>query len=206
MEISNHPKVHEPSAANAVRLHDQEKQEPAIGLLELSSIALGYVVTDGIAKKAPVRILRAQTTSPGKFLLLFTGDVGSVMESFELAMTLGGDAILDHVMIPNLDPQVFPALNGVADVEAFDSLGIIETFSLPSAIAAADKAVKTAAVQLIEIRAPFGLGGKSFLTMTGTLEDMEAAIEDACAIIPPGMLCRHALIANPHEDLNHFVF
>lgn len=198
--------MNRPHGAHALGSRTQEPQEPAIGLLELSSIAMGYVVTDGIAKKAPVRILRAQTTSPGKFLLLFTGDVASVMESFELAVELGGDAILDRIMIPNLDPQIFPALNGVSDVDAFDSLGVIETFSLPSAIAAADKAVKTAPVQLIEIRAPFGLGGKSFLTMTGVLEDMEAAIEDACAIIPAGMLCKQVIIANPHEDLNHFVF
>lgn len=182
------------------------ESHPAIGLLELSSIAVGYVVADGIAKKAPIRILRAQTASPGKFLLLFSGDVASVQESFEVALELGGDTVLDRVLIPNLDPQVAPALNGVADVSSFDSLGIIETFSLPSAIAAADKAVKTAPVQLIEIRAPFGLGGKSFFTFTGGLEDMEAAIEDACAAIPAGMLCRQALIANPHEDLNHFVF
>lgn len=180
--------------------------EPAIGLFELASIAVGYVVANGIAKRAPIRILRAQTASPGKFLLLFTGDVASVQESFETAMELGGDQVLDRVFIPNLDPQVPPALNGVADVWAFDSLGIIETFSLPSAIAAADKAVKTAPVKLIEIRAPFGLGGKSFFTFTGVLEDMEAAIEEATAVIPAGMLCRTALIANPHEDLNHFVF
>lgn len=183
-----------------------ETQHPAIGLLELSSIAMGYVVADGIAKKAPVRIIRAQTTSPGKFLLLFSGDVASVQESFEVAMELGADTVLDQILIPNLDPQIAPALNGVSDVSAFDSLGIIETYSLPSAIAAADKAVKTAPVQLIEIRAPFGLGGKSFLTLTGVLEDMEAAMEDACDVIPGAMLCRTALIANPHEDLNHFVF
>lgn len=183
-----------------------DTHEPAIGLLEFSSIAMGYVVLDGIAKKAPVRILRAQTASPGKFLLLFTGDVASVQEAFELALELGADTLLDQVLIPNLDPQVAPALNGVADVSCFDSLGVIETFSLPSAIAAADKACKTAPVRLIEIRAPFGLGGKSFLTLTGGLEDMEAALADACAAIPRGMLCRQALIANPHEDLNHFVF
>ena len=183
-----------------------DSTEPAIGLLELGSIAVGYVVADAIAKKAPIRILRAQTTSPGKFLLLYTGDVASVYEAFEVALEMGGEHVLDRVVIPNLDAQVAPALNGISDVSAFDSLGIIETFSLPSAIAAADKAVKTAPVQLIEIRAPFGLGGKSFFTFTGGLEDMEAALEDACEVIPAGMLCRTALIANPHEDLNHFVF
>lgn len=183
-----------------------QHEDPAIGLIELSSIAMGYVVTDGIAKKAPVRLLRAQTTSPGKFLLLFSGDVASVSESFEHALELAGDTVLDRILIPNLDPQVGPALNGCAEVWDFDSLGILETYSLPSAIAAADRAVKTAPVKLIEIRAPFGLGGKSFFTFTGVLDDMEAALEEGCAVIPPGMLCRHALIANPHQDLHHFVF
>lgn len=167
---------------------------------------MGYVVTDGIAKKAPVRILRAQTTSPGKFLLLFSGDVASVYESFDHALLLAEDTLLDKVLIPNLDPQVPLALNGLSEVSGFDSLGILETFSLPSAIAAADRAVKTAPVQLIEIRAPFGLGGKSFLTLTGALTDLEAALEEAVAVLPVGMLCRQALIANPHPDLHHFVF
>lgn len=180
---------------------------PAMGLIELSSIAMGYVVTDGIAKKAPVRLVRAQTTSPGKFMILFSGEVAEVMESFEVAVELAAETLLDKVLIPNLDPQVAPALNGVSPVSRFDSLGVIETLSLPSAIAAADRAAKTAPVQLIEIRAPFGLGGKSFFTFTGNLEDMQAALEDACAVIEgSGMLVRSVVIANPHEDLNHFVF
>src|ERR1035437_8968910 len=45
-------------------------------------------------------------------------------------------------------------------VEALEALGIVESFSVTSLIEGADAAVKTANVQLIEIRLAMALGGE----------------------------------------------
>lgn len=182
-------------------------EEPALALIESASIAVGYLVTDAIAKKAPVRILRAQTASPGKFLVLFTGDVASVEESYKAGIEAVADSLLDGLLLPHAHEAVLPALEGLTRESTLDSFAVIETFSFASAIVAADTAVKAAPVGLIEVRPPVGLGGKSFFTLTGGLEDLQYALDQALERIRPGgMICRHVLIPNPHGDLHPFVF
>ena len=47
-------------------------QEPAIGLIELRSIARGMAVVDALVKKAPVHLRVAHPISPGHFILVFS--------------------------------------------------------------------------------------------------------------------------------------
>ena len=47
----------------------------AIGLIELSSISIGYLVTDTMLKTAAVELLLSRTVCPGKFICLVWGDV-----------------------------------------------------------------------------------------------------------------------------------
>ena len=46
---------------------------PALGLLELESLARGVVVADALVKQAAVHIALAEPVTPGKYLLVFTG-------------------------------------------------------------------------------------------------------------------------------------
>ena len=179
---------------------------PAIALIESASIAVGYVIADALAKKAPVRILRAQTASPGKFFVLYRGEVAEVQEAHAAGLEAAGDALVDELLLPFAHPSLLPAMEGANSGGGLESLGIVETFSFAAAIAAADTAVKTAPVRLLEIRPPIGMGGKSFFTLSGPLEDLQVAMEAALERIRPGgMICRHALIPNPHDDLSPFV-
>ena len=47
--------------------------EPALGLLEVESIAAGIEVGDAMAKRSPIEVIRAGTVHPGKFLILVGG-------------------------------------------------------------------------------------------------------------------------------------
>jgi microcompartment protein CcmL/EutN len=86
------------------------------------------------------------------------------------------------------------------------SLAVIETASMCSGLLAADRSVKDANVQLIEIRSSRGIGGKCLYFVTGKLEETQAAVEAAETVLKErGTLLHTEIIANPHEDfLQHF--
>lgn len=79
---------------------------------------------------------------------------------------------------------------------------MIETFSLASAILAADYAVKSAAIDLIEVRLGRGLGGKAFVIVTGSVSDVTTAAETARRQLrTEGMLLNIEVIPSLHEDM-----
>jgi len=87
-------------------------------------------------------------------------------------------------------------------VEALEALGILESFSVAALIEGADAAVKTASVQLIEIRLAMALGGKAFVTMTGDVAAVEAAIDAGAAVVGrKGMLVNKVVIPRPRPEL-----
>ncbi len=184
------------------RLHP----EPAIALIELSSIAAGVLTCDAMVKEAPVRLVEAKPVSPGKYIVLVAGDEASTEASYRRGIEVGGDAVLDHLHIPNLDAQVLPTIGGGARLDAFDSAGVIETTTVAAVILAADAAAKAAPVILAEVRLAIGLGGKAFVVMSGDIADVEASVAAGVAAVPDrANVVREVVIPNPHEDLNRFI-
>jgi len=110
--------------------------------------------------------------------------------------------LIDSFVIGNLGEKVFEAMCGVVDVKDKKALGVVETFTAATAILAADAAVKSAVVELIEVRIARGMGGKCFVTLTGNVADVQAAVEAGAAIAErEGVLINKEVIANPHPDL-----
>lgn len=175
---------------------------PALGMIELNSVAKGIVVTDYVAKKAPVEILETHPICPGKYLVLFAGEVGPVEESLKEGVLVGKEAVINQLFLPNVHLDVIPAITGSTKIERFGSIGIIETFSIASCVVAADIAAKAADVKLVEVRLANGLGGKAFFVMTGELYSVEAAIEAAYKfMVSEGTLAGKEIIPAPHPDL-----
>lgn len=174
----------------------------AIGLLEYRSIARGIKAADTVVKSAQVELLQAAPVCPGKFLVLFSGDVGSIQSALATGVAAGEEVLIDRFMLANVHEGVFPALAGTAAVQATGALGVIETFSAAAAIVAADLAAKAAQVELVEIRLARGMGGKSFLTMSGDVGSVQVAVESVVKILEPdGMLVDQAVIPAPHPEL-----
>lgn len=176
-------------------------RDPAIGVLELNSIARGIICTDVMAKAAPVNVALSQTICPGKYLVMITGDEDPVRESMEVGRHYAGNYLVDDILIPNIHEQVVPAVSAVQELAGLDSVGIIETFSVAGTIVAADAACKAAGIRLIEVRLANGLGGKAYLTMSGALPDVEAAVSAGVAVLEPAMLVRQEIIPAPHSDM-----
>ncbi len=174
----------------------------AIGLLEYSSIAKGIGSADAMVKAATVELVISRTICSGKFMNLVAGDVEAVRQSVAAGEEYGAETVIDSFVIPNVHADVFPAMSGSTNVEELDALGIIESFSVASLIDGADAAAKAAEVKLIEIRLAMALGGKAFVTMTGTVGAVESAVAAGAEIVSrAGMLVNTVVIPSPRPEL-----
>ncbi len=174
----------------------------------MASIYKGYEVQDAILKSARVEKMIARTICSGKYLIIVKGAFSDVEAALELASEVGGFAIVNTTNIPNVDERVFPAIAGCTILERtsieqrIDALLVIETFSVVSAIRAADYAAKEAELDVLRIHVAMAIGGKGVAVLTGDIAALEAAVKPAIEYCKEeGMLAGYALIRNPHEDL-----
>jgi microcompartment protein CcmL/EutN len=174
---------------------------PAIGFLELESIARGMVVADALVKRAPVTISLAEATTPGKYLLLFSGGVGEVEESFKAGLEVAGSTLLDKLFLPQAAAGLVLALSGSFREEWAESVGIVETHTVAAALLSADAALKHADTWLKRLHLARGIGGKGYFILTGELHMVEAALEGAAQAIEPSLLLTAELIRRPHLEL-----
>ena len=151
----------------------------AIGMVELNSIARGIAVCDEMLKAASVDLLRSSTVCPGKYLVLISGETGDVKASMAAGTKSGGECVVDTLLLPNVHPDVIPAVSMTTQVPAYGALGVLEFYSVASAITAADRAAKAANVKLIEVRIGYAIGGKGYVTLTGGVGEVRAAVEAA---------------------------
>jgi microcompartment protein CcmL/EutN len=174
----------------------------SIGLIELGSIAAGWQACDAMLKAADVELLLARSICSGKYMTLVRGDVAAVEASVEAGCRAAGFSTIDSFVIPNVHESVFPAISGTTKVDRLEALGVIESFSVASLIEGADAAVKAANVRLIEIRLAMALGGKAFVTLTGGVAAVEAAVAaGAAAVAAKGLLVNKVVIPSPRPEL-----
>jgi microcompartment protein CcmL/EutN len=170
----------------------------------LSSVGVGYKVQAVMLKAASVQILIARTICSGKYFIVIGGTVSDVRSSIQAGIDGAGEAIIDHLMIPNVHESVFPALGQSVTLEAdrTEALGIVETYSGTSIIAAADAAAKAARVTLFRVHVAMALGGKGFCLMAGTIADCRAGVRAAAEEARTrGLLVSEIVIPNPGREL-----
>ena len=174
----------------------------ALGMIETMSIPLGIQAGDAMLKAAEVELVTSQAACAGKFIVIVEGEVAAVSASVEAGRASAGSALVDSLVIPGIHEQVAPAVAAVAEIEAVEALGIMESYSMCAAIQTADAAVKAAAVRLIEVRLGRGLGGKAFVILTGEVAAVQAAVQAAEALEEvQGMLGASTVIPSPHKKI-----
>ena len=170
----------------------------SIGLVEVKNVSKGIVVTDEMLKSAGVHLISSGSVCPGKFVTIVGGELSAIHAAVDRAELIAEDAMIDKFVIGNLGDAVC----GTADVKEKKALGIVETFTAASAIEAADAAVKSGDIELIEVRVARGMAGKCFVSMTGDVADVKAGVEAGAKIAAEqGVLINTEVIANPHADL-----
>ncbi|NIS81321.1 MAG: BMC domain-containing protein [Anaerolineales bacterium] len=176
--------------------------EPALALIDFSSIAIGIQAADAMVKRAQIDVIKAGTVQPGRYLVLIGGPVGEVEESLTAGRETGGSTVLDFVLLPRVHPEVVEAIGGGRVPELTDALGVIETTTVAAVIHAADAGIKAAAVRLVEVRMADGLGGKGIVLFSGLVHDVEAAVEYGVKVlVRPDMLVRQVVIPKLHPAM-----
>lgn len=176
----------------------------SIGLIELSSIATGFLVEDLMLKAGSVELLLARSICSGKFLIVVAGDVTSVQASLLAGASAAGASLIERRQIARVHPSVLQAISQSVDIDPaqLKSLGVVETFSAASIIEVADAAVKSANVTLLKIHLAMALGGKGFVVMAGDVSSVQAAVTAGCkAAAEDGMLVGRGVIAAPSLEM-----
>jgi microcompartment protein CcmL/EutN len=176
--------------------------EPALALLDFSSIAVGIEAADAMVKRAQIDTIKAGTVQPGRYLVLIGGTVADVEESLAAGREVGGTAVLDHVYLPQVHPEVVEAIGGGRVPQVTDALGVVETTTVAAAIHAADAGIKGADVRLVEVRLADGLGGKGIVLYSGLVADVEVAVEIGVGVLErPALLVRQVVIPKLHPEM-----
>jgi microcompartment protein CcmL/EutN len=174
----------------------------SIGMNEIMSIPTGFQACDAMLKAASVELVSAGCVCAGKYYIVVKGEVAAVRSSVEAGSAVAGSLLIDSLVIPNVDDSVSPAISACTVIEHLQALGIMETYSLCAAIYAADAAAKAAYVTLMEIRLGRGLGGKSFILLTGEVAAVEAAVSAAEGLDEiKGLMAKSSIIPSPHPDM-----
>lgn len=174
----------------------------AIGLIESSSIAKGIEFTDVMAKSADITILVTKSICPGKYIVLIGGDVSSVNQAVDAALDVAPSVVVDHFVIANIHPSILPAISGGTVVDEVEAIGVLETYSVAATIEATDLAVKAASVTPIRMHLAFGIGGKSYVVLTGDVASVEASMKvGAESASNRGFLVNQVVIPRPHRQV-----
>ena len=174
----------------------------AIGMIEFKTTATGLTAADNMVKTSDVEIVEAQTVCPGKYIAIITGDLSAVKAAVDSAVSTYEDKCIDSFVLGNPHDSIFPAIYGTNQVEKIEALGILECYDVSALIVAADLAAKTAIVDLLELRLAKGMCGKSYMTLTGSVSAVQAAIDKAKAeSADRGMFLDSSVIARPSDKL-----
>jgi microcompartment protein CcmL/EutN len=85
---------------------------PAIGLLEFDSVAIGIAAADAMVKRAPIGDLVVGSVQPGRYLVLIAGDVASVEESIEAGREASAESLIAEIVLHDVHQGVAAALRG----------------------------------------------------------------------------------------------
>ena len=164
----------------------------AVGVIEIKSIAKGVEACDSALKSAGVRLISAHPSCPGKYEILLTGNLSDVQTALERVRSFYGSYIVDAVLMGRIDESVVKALMGAQTAVATGA----------SAIKAADTAVKTSKVEILDLRVSRGMGGKGVVMLTGEVSVVTAAVEAGGDYAKQqGLFCSSSVMAAPHEEL-----
>lgn len=182
----------------------EAKAPSSLALIELSSIARGIDTTDRMLKAAEVKLTMARTICSGKYMVMVAGDLPEVQASVAAGLATSRECTIDHFIIPDVHPAVFPAVAGTSVSIKRGALGVIESFSVAALVEAIDLVAKAALVEMVGCRLAMALGGKAYLTFTGDVDAVRFAMDAGVEVVARrGLLVNQVVIPDPRPEIFH---
>ena len=152
---------------------------PALAMLDVGDVPPALLALDALAKEAHVEVVARGTIQPGRYAILFAGEVEAVERAFYKAHSACRASLCDQVLLPHAEERLVPAIVDAAMQwpAPGDTLGVIQLGFLPTLLRAVDVALKGALVELVQLRLGDGLGGRGIALLWGETHDVEAALE-----------------------------
>ncbi|MBF0312968.1 MAG: BMC domain-containing protein [Oligoflexia bacterium] len=180
-------------------------KDPAVGAIELKSIARGMRSADVMVKRAPIELIKVHPICPGKFFIMIAGEVDPVAEAMKAGCEDAADLMVGEIYLPYAHLGIIPALSGTVNFESVQmqekSLAIVESFSVAYALKALDLVLKRTDVLALDLRLASGLGGKAYFILIGELPQIESALAISAEFLKSeGSLACAELIRAPHPE------
>jgi microcompartment protein CcmL/EutN len=118
-------------------------------------------------------------------------------------MDVAASSHIDHTVLAYAHNALFQAL--LEDIQCSaprDAIGVLEAGTLASIVRATDSALKCSNVSLVDLHLARGIGGKGYLVITGTLSDVEAAIDAAATAAGEAHCLGQEILANPDSAVS----
>lgn len=173
----------------------------ALGMLELSSIGKGIETADIMIKASSIEIMFAKHVCIGKFLILISGDIGSVNESMAIGIENGDSKVIDSFIIPNIHEDILNGLRKGYHYDKVNALGTMEISSVSSGIMCLDIVLKSGFVKLIKLVIANSIGGKCYFLVTGDVSSVKEALNAGETGINSAKVLSKIVIPAPEEEL-----
>ncbi|HMR05248.1 MAG TPA: BMC domain-containing protein [Polyangiaceae bacterium] len=175
---------------------------PALALIELSSIARGMHATDAMLKAADVQLVMSRSICSGKYMVLVAGEQHEVEASLSAGMDVAKETAIDHVLLSNVHPDVYPALSSTGEITRKSAIGILECYSVACLVDALDQVAKRALVEVVQCRLAMALGGKAYLVFTGDVDSVRESLDAGAEVVEErGLLVDKIVIPDPRPEL-----
>lgn len=174
-----------------------------VAALEVVDVPSGLCALDALVKQAEVSVVFAGDIDPGRYLIVFGGDLGSCEAALHCGIEVAGRDVVATLLLPQAHPRLRMALHGdLADLdpELGMALGIVQCHTPTTTLASLDRALKSAETVVVRLRFASELAGQGHWVVAGEQHDIEAALQAAQADAPAGVVVRTRLIARPAPE------
>ena len=170
----------------------------ALAAVELDGLARGARLVDDILKAAQVRVIMSEVYSGPRHMVLIDGEIEALSRAFDVALLVGGDRMVDAMILPQAHPLLKAALRGqmMTEFGREDAILLVETETLASTFRSVDVALKAVPVGLTNWRLGRGIAGRGVFALRGEHANLEAA-EEVIVEAAGGGLLECQLIPRP---------
>lgn len=161
-----------------------ERLTETLAGIELRTIPSGLVALDALVKEAEVDVRFAGDIDPSHFLIVFEGALANVEAALQRAIAVGASDTLETLLLPRAHGRLGAATSGEfappgPPAKDESAVGVMQSHTVLGIIAATDRALKAAEVDLLRLRFATELAGQGHAVIAGAHFDVAAALEAA---------------------------